>query len=141
LGTSTIKSKVETPKVTPKKDDEDDELFSPKPLQVKLPPPVVLPPLPSAPAIKTNVYEDPLFGIRKPIEITPQPPISELTKTPSAPIVQPTKTNLADSEDEDLFPKRQLNTAALKEGEKPNVKALTVRQTSFQKRKTSFSFL
>jgi len=129
---------IETPKVTPKKDDEDDELFSPKPLQIKLPPPVVLPPLPSAPTIKTNVYEDPLLGIRKPIEITPQPPISEPTKTPSASIVQPTKTNLVDSEDEDLIPKRQLNTAALKEGEKPNVKALTVRQTNFQKRQSSF---
>ncbi|CAF1386821.1 unnamed protein product [Rotaria sordida] len=105
-----------------KDDDEDDELFSsPKPSQVKSPAATVSSPLPSTTTtttVKTDTYEDPLTGIRKPIETTSQPPI----KTP---IVQPVKKSISDSDEDELFPKRQVNTAALKEGEKPNVKALS----------------
>ncbi|CAF2637858.1 unnamed protein product [Rotaria sp. Silwood2] len=115
LGTPTTKPKI----TTTKNNDDDDDLFSsPKPIQVKPSTTTVSSPLPSTTIVKSETYEDPLSGIRKPIETPSQPPI----KTPT---VQTVKKNVSDSDEDELFPKRQINTVALKEGEKPNVKALS----------------
>ncbi|CAF3417233.1 unnamed protein product [Rotaria sp. Silwood1] len=118
LSTPTTKPKIT---VTTKKhdDDDDDDLFSlSKPIQIKAPETAISSPLPSTTAVKTETYEDPLSGIRKPIETTSQQPIK-------IPTIQPVKTSISDTDEDELFPKRQINTAALKEGEKPNVKALS----------------
>jgi hypothetical protein len=130
FGKPTPKPKVlptETRKVTPAAHSDDDEISSPtKPQPFKLPPPVVLPPLPSVPSTKTDVYDDPL-GIGKPVE-TVQKPI----KTSSVPIKQTfSDDNVADEESSP--PKRALNVGALEDGEKAGVKDLLVRQMHFQK--------
>jgi hypothetical protein len=118
----------ETPKVTPAahSDDDDEILSPPKPQPFKLPPPVVLPPLPSVPSIKTDIYDDPL-GIGKSVE-TVQKPI----KTSSVPIKQ-TFSDDDVADEESSPPKRALNVGALEDGEKAGVKDLLVRQMNFQK--------
>jgi hypothetical protein len=121
LGTSTNKYKIptkETQKMTSptKPDDDDDELFLPK-STVSLPPPVILPPLPSAPSVTTAAYEDPLLGIRKPAETTPKLP----------PVIEQRKTSTSDSDEDSASPRLGQNKAAVKPGEKPNVGQLIVR--------------
>jgi len=118
--TTTTKTPV-LPKAPPKViqtaiSDEENELFPPKPNEVKLPPPpVTSSPLSSAPSRTTDTSVDPL-GILKPVE-----PI----KTPSTPI----KDKLSDDDsDEGLTAKPQINKAALKDGEKASVKNLAVRK-------------
>ena len=110
FGIPKAKAKPPTPAAVPKvittvkknDDDDDDDLFPSKSVSVQLPPPVVLPPLPSVPSVEaTSKVEQ----AKKSIE---------------------SKNAVSDS-DEELFTKRPQNTAALKEGEKPNVKALSVR--------------
>ena len=111
FGIPKAKAKPPTPAAVPKviptvkkiDADDDDDLFPSKPVSVQLPPPVVLPPLPSVPSVEaTSKVEQ----AKKSIE---------------------SKNAVSDS-DEELFIKRPQNTAALKEGEKSNVKALSVRR-------------
>ncbi|CAF4296472.1 unnamed protein product, partial [Adineta steineri] len=128
FGGPTTKLKIpsaQLPNATAAKSNKDDELFPVKPIHVELPPPVSLIPLPQPPPVTTIVDEDPLFAISKPIEtISSSRPTAESSKILSGTGVQSEKKTFSDSEDEAPLPKRQLNTAALKEGEKPNVKGL-----------------
>jgi hypothetical protein len=104
-------SKVNPPVIS----DEENDLFPPKTHEIKLPP-VTLTHLPASPSAKPDTYVDPL-RIQKP-DIP--------TKTSSV----PTESKLSDDDSEkDSAPTPPKNEAAVKDGEKPKVKDLAVRQT------------
>jgi hypothetical protein len=125
---STNKSKVQTTKI-----QKPDTTIDSEPLKVNLPPPPTLLSFPSAPTDKTDFGGDPL-GLAPPVKTTSQSPIAKPVKPASVPTIQPKKSSLSDSDENEDSSQNKINPEALKDGEKRGVKDIAVRSIHFQKR-------
>lgn len=115
-----------TSKVSPTKNsDDEDEMFDTKPTELMLPPPVVLPPLPSRPKQPLGDLDDPLLVTKKPVKTQSK---STLPVSAASPVQQ--RKDSMSSSDDDQPTRRPQNTAALKDGEKPNVGRLAVSRSN-----------